>query len=472
MQTARRRAPIALPGVDQMQPKRLYVGFLTGEYIIPPDKLEGGLATYVQKTARGLAAKGHDVSVFCLSDRNADWIDQGVQVHEVRAEPFWRLWGPFRFFQPVREAWRTFENSSRLAARLLQIHNERPLDVIQAASYQSVGIALCHNGRIPLITRISSSSPLYRRADGKTGSPLAVLTDWCETYQVGHSDRSYAPSQLMVACFSSSGRTNPQLLRTPVDVYAGELDPSFYNEHLKGLKYLLFFGTLNQMKGVKVLSRAIRPLLQEHADLHVVFIGRAATASARRTYAEYVQEENAAAGGRVLCFPLLPKSELYPAIRNAHGVVLPSIIDNYPNTCLEAMQFGRIVVGTQGSSIDEMIVDGQTGFLVRPNDVGSLQAGIRRLLILSPSAHQEMEKRVEGAFAVIESEDRLGQLLDFYREAIEDYAAPREQPDLGAGRMHRRLWAAVLSEGASTVVGALRSLLRAFVGRPKSRQVP
>jgi glycosyltransferase involved in cell wall biosynthesis len=455
-----------------MQRDSLHIGLLTGEYIIPPDRLEGGLAAYVQKTARGLATRGHAVSVFCLSDRDADWLDQGVHVHEVLAEPFRRLWGPFRLFQPVREAQRTIENSSRLAARLFRVHGEQPLDVIQAASYQSVGIALCHNGRIPLITRISSSSPLYRRADGKIGSPLAVLTDWCETYQVAHSDDSCAPSELMVKCFSRPGRARPRLLRTPADVYSGALDPSFYNDRIKGLRYLLFFGTLNQMKGVKVLSRAVGPLLEESPDLHVVLIGKASIERGKRTYADYVLQENAALGGRVLCFPLLPKAQLYPAIRNAYGVVLPSIIDNYPNTCLEAMQFGRIVVGTHGSSIDEMIFDGQTGILVRRNDASSLQAGIRRLLQLSPAEKQEMEKRVERAFAAIEAEDRIEQLIEFYRETVGEYAVRRSQGGQPARKTRARLWLAILGEGASLAAAALGSATHTVAGKRPSGPTP
>jgi glycosyltransferase involved in cell wall biosynthesis len=455
-----------------MQRDSLHIGLLTGEYIIPPDRLEGGLAAYVQKTARGLATRGHAVSVFCLSDRDADWMDQGVHVHEVLAEPFRRLWGPFRLFQPVREARRTIKNSSRLAARLFQVHSKQPLDVIQAASYQSVGIAFCDNGRVPLITRISSSSPLYRRADGKIGSPLAVLTDWCETYQVGHSDRSYAPSELMVKIYSRSPAARPALLRTPADMYSGELDPSFYDDCLKGLKYLLFFGTLNQMKGVKVLSRAIGPLLEESPDLHIIFIGKASIERGQHTYADYVLQENAAFGGRVLCFPLLPKAQLYPAISNAYGVVLPSVIDNYPNTCLEAMQFGRIVVGTHGSSIDEMIVDGQTGILVRRNDVSSLRAGIRRLLGLSPGEKRGMETRVERAFAAIEAEDRIGQLIEFYRETVHEYAALRGRVRQPALKTEGRLWLAILGEGASLAAEALGSVAYAVAGKGQSRPTP
>jgi glycosyltransferase involved in cell wall biosynthesis len=53
-------------------------------------------------------------------------------------------------------------------------------------------------------------------------------------------------------------------------------------------------------------------------------------------------------------------------------VVLPSLIDNLPNACLEAMALGKPVVGTRGASFEEMIRDGETGFLVPAGDAEAL----------------------------------------------------------------------------------------------------
>ena len=53
-------------------------------------------------------------------------------------------------------------------------------------------------------------------------------------------------------------------------------------------------------------------------------------------------------------------------------VVLPSLIDNFPNACLEAMGLGKVVIGTVGTSFDELISEGTTGFLVSPNNPEAL----------------------------------------------------------------------------------------------------
>jgi len=68
-----------------------------------------------------------------------------------------------------------------------------------------------------------------------------------------------------------------------------------------------------------------------------------------------------------------------------------------------------------------MIVDGETGILVKKNDVEGLQAGIRKLLALSADQKREMEGKIIKKFDEIISEDRIGQLIDLYHDTILNY---------------------------------------------------
>lgn len=407
-----------------MNNKSLHVGYITSEYIIPPHKLDGGLATYVQKVSRSLVGRGMHASVFCLSDRDHSWVDEGVQVYEVQVDPHRLIRGIKKLVQPTTEMEQLLSDSSTLAKKVWEVHARDPLDVIQAASYQAVGLALCGNGKIPLITRISSLASLYRNADAVSTHPNTLstaLTDWCEIHQIEHSESSFAPSALMAAQASLLAQATPQVIRTPIDLFNQDLDETFFTQNLRGLKYLLFFGTLNRMKGVEVISRAIGELVAEFPDLHFVFIGRTHRAANHRTHAENLLQENQGWKDNVHYFPSLPKQALYPVIRNSTAVLIPSLIDNYPNTCLEAMQFGRLVIATRGTSLDEMILDGETGILVERNDVNSLQEGIRRLMLLPAAQKMDMETRAARALQAVISEDRIGQLIQLYAETVRNY---------------------------------------------------
>jgi glycosyltransferase involved in cell wall biosynthesis len=59
---------------------------------------------------------------------------------------------------------------------------------------------------------------------------------------------------------------------------------------------------------------------------------------------------------------------------------VPSHEEPLGNATLEAMAAGRPVVGSRVGGIPEMIVDGQTGFLIPPRDAAALAAALRRLI--------------------------------------------------------------------------------------------
>jgi glycosyltransferase involved in cell wall biosynthesis len=117
---------------------------------------------------------------------------------------------------------------------------------------------------------------------------------------------------------------------------------------------------------------------------------------------------------RLILLENLPHSRLYPVIEGARLVALPSLIDNMPNSCLEAMGIGKVVIGTEGASFEELISDGVNGFLVRPNDPEALADKLiaawedPRLNEMSMAAKQRMRD-----FA---PEQTVSSLLAYYAE--------------------------------------------------------
>jgi glycosyltransferase involved in cell wall biosynthesis len=61
---------------------------------------------------------------------------------------------------------------------------------------------------------------------------------------------------------------------------------------------------------------------------------------------------------------LIPKPQVYAVLRRAEVAVIPSRVDNLPNTVIESLLFHIPVIGSRGASIDELIESGKTGELV------------------------------------------------------------------------------------------------------------
>jgi glycosyltransferase involved in cell wall biosynthesis len=112
--------------------------------------------------------------------------------------------------------------------------------------------------------------------------------------------------------------------------------------------------------------------------------------------AAFARAQCNSSGDRLMIMENLPHSQLYPVIAGAHLVVLPSLIDNLPNACLEAMGLGKVVIGTTGTSFEELIVSDVNGFLVPPDNPQALADKMiaawtdKRLAEMSVAAKQQV----------------------------------------------------------------------------------
>jgi glycosyltransferase involved in cell wall biosynthesis len=73
-------------------------------------------------------------------------------------------------------------------------------------------------------------------------------------------------------------------------------------------------------------------------------------------------------------------TDIRPLFRTALALVVPSEREPFGLVALEAMREGIPVVGTTGGGLDDIVVDGRTGYLVPPGDVGALQGRLSELL--------------------------------------------------------------------------------------------
>jgi len=99
-------------------------------------------------------------------------------------------------------------------------------------------------------------------------------------------------------------------------------------------------------------------------------------------------------------------------------VVLPSRVDNLPNTCLEAMALGRVVVGTRGASFDQLIDDGQNGFLCDIDSPESLRAAVERALALTDAQRATVGASAARRIDELRPEKTIPPLVAFYEAAI------------------------------------------------------
>lgn len=128
----------------------------------------------------------------------------------------------------------------------------------------------------------------------------------------------------------------------------------------------LFVGDLSYDKGIPVLLDAYTRLRSTN---RLVLAGRMGTGESWDfpPGAQWLGE--------------VPHHEVVALFNSARAVVVPSVwADPCPTVVLEAMAAGRPVVAAASGGIVDMVVDGQTGYLVPPGDAAALAGALDRLI--------------------------------------------------------------------------------------------
>lgn len=136
--------------------------------------------------------------------------------------------------------------------------------------------------------------------------------------------------------------------------------------------YLLFVGRLRIRKGVEVLLAALAWLRSEGLELPLVVAGD----GEHRAFLESTAADlGVAAQVRFLgrCSP----EEVRGLLRQGRCLVVPSIYEGMPLVVLEAMEVGLPVVASAVSGIPEVVLDGETGWLVPAVHLVELAAALR-----------------------------------------------------------------------------------------------
>jgi glycosyltransferase involved in cell wall biosynthesis len=149
---------------------------------------------------------------------------------------------------------------------------------------------------------------------------------------------------------------------------------------------ILYFGRLEQRKGVQLLVHAWRRMIESGVDVRLRFIGGDTQTGPGGTSmrAHLVELAGPEARDWVTFDPPRPRKELGEAVRAATVVCVPSLWENFPNVMLEAMSLGAVVVGSDTGGIAEVIRDGVDGLLFCAGDAADLERVLRQALADEP----------------------------------------------------------------------------------------
>lgn len=348
----------------------------------------GGEERVVEDLSRELVARGHEVSIATLQQPGDLPVGEvaGARVHPLRSTSYRvtrsnrdierRHAPPAPDPETVRDLSRVLrrERPQIVHAHNWLVHSYLPLT---RSSHSALALSLHDYGLICATKRL-------RRKNQVCSGPAPVK---CQVCASGH----YGVTKGLVAAFGTRSRESQ--LRRAVDVFLpvsstveelcriredevsrvipnfiGELPPPASDPRLAQLPdepFVLYFGDVTEDKGAWELAEAHR-MLEDPPPL--VLIGRC-----------YIDDLASRPGVKVM--GAWPHELAIEALRRSLFSVAPSLWpEPFGLVALEAAAAGKPIVATATGGLRDIVIDGETGLLVPPEDRGALAAALQKLI--------------------------------------------------------------------------------------------
>ena len=186
-------------------------------------------------------------------------------------------------------------------------------------------------------------------------------------------------------------------------------------------RVVLFVGRLEPFKGPDILVRALAEM-QDGGDVRLVLVG----GSEEERSAEWLDRIAAGlgVGARVHWQPAIPQADLPDFYAAADVCAVPSFHESFGLAALEAMACGTPVVAADVGALSSLVLDGETGRLVRGHEPRAFAAALEEMLD-DPARLSLMGEAARAWATGFTWERSVAETLDGYRGVL---AARSERP--------------------------------------------
>jgi alpha-maltose-1-phosphate synthase len=333
----------------------LRVGLFTREY---PPYVYGGAGVHVDYLSRELA-KDVEVEVHCWGPQQSD----SGKLHVRGSEPWLEISdGTEGKFKGALEA---------LSLNLTQIKALAGIDVVHTHTWyvSMAGYLAKKLYGMPFVLTTHSLEPLRAWKAEQLGSGYA-MSSWMERTAILDADAVIAVS---AGTRADILRAYPDVSPNRIHVIYNGIDLSEYQktEETKALTdygvdpsvpYVLFVGRITRQKGVTHLVDAIAHMRPETQV--VLCAGAPDTPEIAAELRQKVDDARRNHPGIVWIEKMVTKQETIQLYSHARVFCCPSVYEPFGIINLEAMACRAPVVASATGGIKEVVVDGETGYLV------------------------------------------------------------------------------------------------------------
>ena len=349
----------------------------------------GGAENQLVQIAGALVSRGWQVTILTLlvpsRSSLADILeDTDVEIVSLDASSFW---GRIKGVRLATYAIRRF----------------RPHIVVGLMFHGMLVARIC--GRIAQVPAIVSS--IHSERHGSHREALLRLTDHLSDAVVTMSPR--LATRLADERVADARHT--YVIANGIDVSKFQTRPDAkeirYGLGIRDDEFLwLAVGTLRPEKDYPNLIRAVASLTERQPNARLVIAGEGPDL---KDISDVICDSGLA--GQITLLGL--RDDLPDLYHTSDAFVLSSMIEGMPLVVLEAMACSKPVVATSVGAVREVVSDGETGFVVPPEDHHALADAMYRMMTVPPGVRHAMG---EAGFRRMKEEFSLGRVVDQWED--------------------------------------------------------
>ncbi|HEY9798909.1 MAG TPA: glycosyltransferase [Leptolyngbyaceae cyanobacterium] len=387
----------------------------------PP--VPGGIATYIKNVTSMFADAGHDVTVFARNNQGG--IEEYGNLKFIKLPPKDIHLVDSTQIPPLSEKHPAFPYnvmgywaalSYQLAEEVISyIRNHGKPDVIESEDFSGIGYFLIQRKLlgcpelqgVPIVLTLHSCQYMLYPADKM---PSYQLSDYwvgrMEKFCTLAADGIIAPTRYIAKEATDALGNNLDIEIIPLPAPKSLLDETNYPKSNPTPGDVVYFGRLEVRKGVIPLFEACSHLWDAGVNFKLTAIGGDTWYHLQGCHVkEYLSEKYAKYinDGRLSILPPIKQAELYERISKAWCVVIPSLWENFPNTCVESMLLGKVILASSDVGHVEILqnLDIQSKFIFDWKLSEDFAIKLKHILSLSIEENLEIGQKTRSLMSNI-----------------------------------------------------------------------
>lgn len=338
------------------------IAFLTPEYPHPKTGKSGGIGTSIFNLAKALSVLGHNISILVYrQDKDDYFVEENIHFYKIKN---------------IKVKGLSLILTQKKVERLINsLYDSGKIEIVEAPDW--TGFTAFINSKCPLVIKEHGSDTYFCHLEER---PVKLKNKFLEKRVLQKAD-----GIISVSAFTGALTKKLMGLQRNFAVIPNSIDVSYFqpkNSESEKLT-ILYFGTLIRKKGLLELPEIFNRVHQANTNVQLTLVGADSgdiKTGSGSTWQLMQPLFNESAIKRVTYLGTVDYSKIQELIQEATVCVFPTFAEALPVSWLEAMAMEKAIVASNIGWANEMVEDGEEGFLVHPTNHQAYAERILELL--------------------------------------------------------------------------------------------